>query len=103
MTIAKTPTDQIELAWGASCAPTDDDFAVYEGSLGDFSSHTPLLCSSGATTAATLSPGGGNTYYLVAPRNAIAEGSHGLDGNGTERSVGEAACLPQVLGACQCY
>ena len=64
------------LSWDASCLATDTDFAIYEGSLGDFTSHEPRFCDTGGLTTITFAPGTGDRYYLVTPRNADNDGSY---------------------------
>ena len=98
--IARDPAGQLILSWGASCVSTDTDFAVYEGTLGDFTSHVPRSCSTGGATGAVLQPASGNTYYLVLPHNTIWEGSYGFRGDGTERPRGPQVCLPRAVRAC---
>lgn len=90
----------LSLSWEPSCLFTDDDFEIYEGALGDFTSHTALFCTTGGETEKTFLPGPGNRYYLLVPRNAGAEGSYGLDSEGCQREAGQAPCLPQTLGLC---
>ena len=92
--------EQITLSWGASCLATDTDYAIYEGALGDFTSHTSLLCSTAGVTTTTFVPLAGSTYYLVVPLSASREGSYGTTNGEAERSVGEDACLPQQIGGC---
>ena len=89
------------LSWGAgSCNPGDSDYEVYEGTIGGlFDSHGPRLCSTGGATTVTLSPGAGNTYYLVVPRNGVSEGSYGRRSDGSQRPQSTAACLPQVIAS----
>ena len=94
------PNGMIELSWSQSCQAADADYAVYEGMLGDFSSHTARNCSTGGSTDATLLPGEGHTYYLVAPLSADSEGSHGLDAAGHEREPTSPTCYPQVIADC---
>lgn len=91
---------EIELTWGPSCLTTDTDYAVYEGQLGDFTSHTPRLCSTAMSTTTTLTPASSDAYYLVVPANAHREGSYGRGSTGAERSQGQAPCMPQLLGSC---
>jgi CxxC motif-containing protein (DUF1111 family) len=91
---------ELNLSWGASCAPGDLDFAVYEGALGNFTSHAYRLCSTGGATSAPLMPATGDSYYLIVPTNGFREGSYGRDGAGLERPKSVAECLPQSLGAC---
>jgi glucose/arabinose dehydrogenase len=100
LSVAKAAGSDLTLSWSASCAPGDADYEVYEGSLGDFSSHAPRACSTAGAIAATLTPSSGNRYYLVVPRDAFSEGSYGHRGNGSERPQAVAACRPQVAGAC---
>lgn len=90
----------VTLDWSASCAATDGDYAVYEGTLGSFTTHVPRLCSTGGLETATFVPVAGNAYYLVVPRNEVSEGSYGLRSDGAERSASVASCRPQALGAC---
>ena len=56
---------------------TDTDYAVYEGPIGDFTAHVPILCSAGGSAAATITPSDGNTYYLVVPNDHYYEGRYG--------------------------
>jgi hypothetical protein len=100
LTIQSAGGGQITLDWGASCTATDTSFAIYEGLLGSFPSHHPALCNTGGATTATFSPGPGNRYYLVVPRNAGHEGSYGRNSSGSERPTGTPACLPQLLAEC---
>jgi hypothetical protein len=91
----------LELSWGASCVSGDTDFAVYEGTLGDFNSHAPGTCSTGGLTSAVFPLGPGDAYYLVVPHNVVWEGSHGYRGVGKERPRGASFCYPQAVGICQ--
>jgi len=77
--------DGLDLAWDPSCSPEGVDFAVYEGTVGAWYSHNPLLCTTGGARTATIAPGGGNRYYLVVPLSAYREGSFGTDSAGIER------------------
>jgi len=95
--------NEITLTWGASCRPTDTDYAIYEGAMGSFLSHVPVAtpsCSTAGATSATFQPGPGDRYYLVVPQGAEREGSYGTDGNGTPRPPSASACRPQFVGAC---
>ena len=90
----------LTLSWARSCLSTETDFEVYEGSLSNFASHVPVLCStSGATTATFVQPGG-SSYFLVLADNGSAEGSYGLTSTGAERTVSSSACLPQSIALC---
>ncbi len=90
----------IRLSWGAGCSGTGADYAIYEGTLGAFAGHVPLLCTTGGARSTTFVPSAGNRYYLVVTRNQFVEGSLGLRSDGTERPRGLAACLPPQTATC---
>ncbi|MFN7966464.1 MAG: zinc-dependent metalloprotease family protein [Acidobacteriota bacterium] len=90
----------VTLTWGPSCSPADNDYEVYEGTIGVFTSHTPRLCTTGGATSATFTASAGDRYFLVVARNATREGSYGLTSAGVERPQGGSACLPQLAGGC---
>jgi hypothetical protein len=92
---------EITLSWGASCSTDDVDFEVYEGTLGDFTSHQSRLCTTGGATSATLAPSAGDAYYLVVPNNGSREGSYGSSSDGTQRPPSAAPCLPQSFPGCE--
>jgi len=94
-------TGQVTLTWGESCQIGDDDYAIYEGDLGLFTSHVPRACSTSGATSSTITPAGSSSYYLVVPRNADAEGSYGADSTGAERPPGASVCFAQSIAACQ--
>ena len=97
LTLDRTPGGDISLAWGASCAGTDDDFEVYEGTIGAWYDHVPKLCSTGGATSVTFAPPPGDVYYLVVPRNAFREGSYGIDSEGVQHPAGAGSCLTQKI------
>ncbi len=95
------PTD-LNLSWGAGCGETTNDYSVHEGSLGSFYSHTAHTCATSGAIAVTLTPGAGETYYLVVPLNDDAEGSYGTGLGGAGRPRSTAACRPfAVADACR--
>jgi len=101
LTLARTgAAGEVALAWGDSCVPEDDDYEIYEGALGEPTSHAPMVCSTGGATAwaGAASPGG--TWYLVVPRSHSREGSYGVDGAGAQRPPSASACLPQEIAPC---
>jgi len=97
--VSRAAGADLELSWGASCAGAND-YAVYEGALGVFDSHTPLLCSTGGGLTSTITPGPGNRYYLVVPQNTIVEGSYGTSSAGVQRPPGAPACRVSQAFAC---
>ncbi len=100
LTLEKTAGSDLTLSWDDSCTVWDDDYEVLEGDFGSWYSHVPVVCSTGGATTAAITPGAGDTYYLVVPTNGSIEGSHGLDGAGDERPQGLIACHGQLIAAC---
>jgi hypothetical protein len=100
LAVTKVASGDLTLEWGESCNTGDTDYEVYEGTLGDFTSHSPLVCSTSGALEWTFTPAAGDTYYLIVPRNASREGSYGLDSSGNERPVGAEACLVQRIESC---
>lgn len=90
----------LSLSWSASCSASDTDYAVYEGTLGSFTTHQSVVCSTGGATSATIAPSPGDGYYLVVPRTASKEGSYGRRSGGTERPAAASACVPQQPSGC---
>ena len=52
------PPGDLQLSWDISCIEDDDDYAVYEGTLGNFDSHTRLTCTTGGATTSGSSCAG---------------------------------------------
>ena len=50
--LARSPAGELTLTWGASCV-TPNYFAVYEGVLGEWTSHVPRACSASFRSPAT--------------------------------------------------
>lgn len=92
--------DDLTLQWGASCLSSDNDYELYEGTIGAYYSHIPKMCTTGGSTSETLSPDFGSHYYLVVPRSIAFEGSYGVDRSGTERPQGASACSTRNIGGC---
>jgi hypothetical protein len=90
----------INLYWSPSCLASDVDYAIYEGRLGDFTSHGPRQCTTSGVTLAMIVPGSGNTYYLIVPHNGSVEGSYGWTSSHLERPPAIGACFPQSIGPC---
>jgi hypothetical protein len=100
LTVTRAEAGEITLDWAASCRVTDDDYAIYEGVVGDFTSHVARFCGTGGATTRTFAPASGNAYYLVAPLNPMSEGSYGTDSSGVERPQGLNPCRPRRIAAC---
>jgi hypothetical protein len=97
---AATPGD-LDLSWGASCSASGPDYAIHEGQLGAWFSHAPLRCSSGLALSQTITPSGGDRYYLIAPISVGYTGSLGVDSAGIERPDGSPSCTDdRALAPC---
>ncbi|HEX5044520.1 MAG TPA: hypothetical protein VFV75_16575 [Candidatus Polarisedimenticolaceae bacterium] len=94
-------SSSVMLTWTSSCSPGAEDYAVYQGSVGSFASHTAATCSTSGSTAWTLTPGSGNRYFLVVPLSATEEGSYGNRSDGSERPAAAGPCrASQRISAC---
>lgn len=97
--LAKPTPSRLQLDWLPSCSLDDDDYAIYAGQLGAFTSHALERCTTGGLTTASLAMPNADQYYLVVPIDGVQEGSYGTDSHGVERSAGTAACHPRVIEA----
>ncbi len=99
--VARGAGDVLDLTWDPSCSTETDDFAVYEGAIPDFTTHTPVTCTTGGSASETIIPAGGSRFFLVTALNGTFEGSFGAASSGAERSVGSNPCRSeQRLRAC---
>lgn len=98
VTVTWTEGGGLTLSWDPSCGVTDTDYAVYEGTLGVFTSHAPVVCSTAGATTVTFALPAADTYYLVVARNHWSEGSYGADGGGVQRPPSASACVAQSIG-----
>ena len=100
LSVERSGAFEVVLNWDPSCAEEDLDYAVYEGSIGEFAELAPRLCSTAGTTSATFIPAFDDAFFLVVPSNGFREGSYGLDGSGSERPASDGSCLPQSIANC---
>jgi len=87
---------RLELVWAPSCGALATDYAVYEGTLGTWYSHSPAECTTFGAATIDILPGAGNRYFLVVPLSLSEEGSYGTASGGAERPAGVISCLPQA-------
>jgi len=95
--IDKLSPTSLQLDWQSSCSADDDNYAVYVGELGLFTSHTLEICDTAGVTTTSVSMPADNRYYLVVPIDGPEEGSYGTDSDGVERPVGLAICATQTM------
>ena len=107
--MAKVPGEStLTLTWDYSCQAADFNYAIYEGLLGDFTSHERVTCNTSGDVTYQVQPSLDSSYYLVVPMSPPqdggifpAEGSYGLTSEGDERPQNFlSACLPQSIGSC---
>jgi hypothetical protein len=103
LTVAKAGGVDITLSWDSSCVTNDIDYAIYEGSVTDFTSHVPVVpfCTTSGATMATITPAAADKYYLVVPQGDVHEGSYGSDSAGVPRPPSVSACKVQLVGGCE--
>lgn len=89
--------DWVELIWSAPAGcGHPEDYAIYEGELGNWSSHAPVVCTDELDSGEErVLASQGDRYYLVVPLASETEGSYGLDSSGEERPPSEiVTCRP---------
>jgi len=99
LTLDKDGGGDLSLAWQPSCSSDDDDYGIYAGDLGMFTSHTSVQCGTLGATSATITPAAGDRYYLVVPADGTEEGSYGTDSDAFERTVGASVCGNQQIAS----
>jgi hypothetical protein len=95
--------DHLDFSWGDSCGAAQSDFAVFQGTAGSWTSHAPILsCTTGGGwSISDFNPATNDSYYLVVPLSATAEGSYGTDSDGAQIPQGAGVCFAtQDLTAC---
>ena len=103
LTLGLDGQGNVQLSWSPSCSESDSDYAIYRGTIGDFTSHQPVTCSTDGLTASAFPPDPIDVYYLIVPVNRIAgrEGSYGADSVGEPRVASSSACFPAAtLATC---
>ncbi len=90
----------LDLAWSTSCLASDTDYGIYQGTIGSWTGHSSIACSTSGATTQTITPGAGNVFFLIVPKNSSREGSYGMDDLGTERPAAASPRLTHSLGTC---
>jgi len=93
----------VVLSWGVPCNDAtvpNQDYAIYQGTLGSWSTLTSLTCSTGHANSWVVNAPGANRFWLVVPQTSSSEGSYGLSSFG-ERPQAASPCRPQAIGACE--
>jgi ELWxxDGT repeat protein len=100
--VSRISGDGVRLDWDASCTRRDAGYAVYEGALGDYTTHVPATCSVDGVTSWYLRPGPSSRYFVVSALggNGI-EGPLGVASDGTPRAPGPAPCGTPTPAACR--
>jgi hypothetical protein len=100
LTARRISSSTIRLSWGESCGPAPIDYEIYEGQLGNFTSHVPYSCTTEGATSIDIGVSPGNRYYLVVPVRDGFEGSYGTNSAGVELAPSALACTPQTISSC---
>ena len=97
-----TDPDKLRISWSTSCAAAAEDYGIYQGSLGQFDTHSALDCSDdGADLEEEVPLPAQDSYYLVVPHAQGLEGSYGADSSAAQRPTGGTSCAAaQLLGGC---
>ncbi len=86
---------QVILHWSPTCDNWAEEYAIYEGPIGEFETRSVVACSDTGLRfeekAPTSFPG---TYLLVVPRFELREGSYGTDSSGNDRPPAASPCVP---------
>jgi hypothetical protein len=88
-----TTPGNLVISWSPDCSTAALDYAIYEGTLGDFTSHGMKDCSDdGTVLSEEITPAVGNTYYLVVPMTIDDEGVYGSNSAGKPRPPARFTC-----------
>lgn len=93
----------VVLTWDLPCNDAQvpgQDYAVYRGTMGNWTDLTSLTCTTGRQTTWLIESPPVNSYWVVVPQNSANEGSYGQSSMG-ERPQALSACKPQAIGVCQ--
>lgn len=90
----------LAFAWDPACGALATDYALYQGTIGNWDAYGPQECSMGDVREYLLAMPAGNRFFLVVPHNGFYEGSHGRNSRGHERKPPAKSCLPQGSTAC---
>jgi hypothetical protein len=90
------------LAWDFSCSLEAEDYGIYEGQLGTWTSHVAIDCADDdGDRTEQISPASGNRYYLVVPFDAAEDGSYGTSTAGERPPAASACGVAHVGSTCQ--
>lgn len=101
--LGKTGDPQlVQLDWSPSCGPGTTDYAVRQGTLGNWFDDDAVVCSTGGALSWQVDLPPGPAYFLIVPLSPTAEGSYGRTSSGAERPASASTpCRPvQTLNAC---
>jgi len=95
----------IDVNWTPSCSAGAEDYGIYQGRIGNWTSHRQMTCTDPSPAfTEVVTPQNADSYYMVVPHNYSEEGSYGRDyiaGVETERPqpllLGDRCVPPQVL------
>lgn len=84
--------------WDAGCSPDAFDYALYRGTLGDFGSPSPVVCTdAGGNRVEAVDTIAEDTFFIVVPHDGFVEGSPGTHSDEMQRD-GYQDCRPAHAG-----
>jgi hypothetical protein len=100
--VDKAPGGKLSISWAPSCSQDAADYAIYQGTLGAWYSHTALDCTDdGGDRVETVTPGAASSYYLVVALGPNEEGSYGAASVSGERPRGASTCAAsRIVTSC---
>lgn len=100
--VNKAGGGQLAISWTSSCSQDASNYAIYQGTIGVWFSHTALDCNDDAgDRVETVTPAGASSYYLVVALGSDGEGSYGSATVSGERPRGASACTAsQIVTSC---
>ena len=103
MVMERAALGWVNLIWNApgGCGHPED-YAIYEGEIGDWGSHSPVVCTDAQNNREErILASAGDRYYLVIPLGSDTEGSYGLNSKGEQRPPGDiVTCRPSQSLTC---
>jgi len=100
--VDKAPAGKLSISWAPSCSQDAADYAIYQGTLGAWYSHTALDCTDDSgNRVETVTPSPSSSYYLVVALGTEGEGSYGTGIASAERPRGASTCAAsRIVSSC---
>ncbi len=91
-----TGSPKLQLTWQPSCSTAAEDYGIYEGTVGAWTSHTAIDCFDDLNDLTEIiAPQPGSNSYLVVPYSVNAEGFYGATRGVGIRTRGLTVCVTE--------